>query len=237
MNIECADCKTPLSVTADPTGLVRPERFAILCDTCVAARDVDRHAEEQRQALRRRFARAVASGVVSEETRAATFRSLDADICERNAEAWDQAHRWTVKGHNLYLYGTPGTGKTLLARCLLRRAFTQGYDIAETNGRRLMKIAARFDEGRGMFRTWERADVLLLDDLDKVQATADGVSALWELLDTRCNGGRRTLVTANVPLSELVQQLGRTAAPATVAAAMDRLSPLTAIKMAGESAR
>ena len=88
-----------------------------------------------------------------------------------------------------------------------------------------------------MFDAWCRADVLLLDDIDKTHASRDGIDCLWELLDSRCSAGRRTLVTANSKLRALSERLAESGEATTAAAALDRLRPLETLEFAGRTLR
>lgn len=238
-SLACSDCGSVLVVQDSETGLVNPHRLVLVCDSCAEKRDLARLAGERHAELKRRFSGAVARGLVTDSVREARFAGLNPDITARNANAWEMARKMDPANHppNVFLFGNPGTGKTLLSRCVLRRAFVSGFNVAETNGRRLMKTASRFDEGHGIFEEWKNADVLLLDDVDKTHASRDGVDALWELLDSRCNGRRLTLVTANRKIGGLVEHLSAGNDGTTVRAALDRLSPLTQLEMVGESLR
>lgn len=204
------------------------------CDACIRVREK----ETGEDARRRLLAHLIGVDAVRRGTPETRFATADPAPAE-NEEAWTWAKGWDMK-QNVYLFGPYGTGKTYLARCLLNRAFDMGgRRIAEVSARRLVKVAARFDEGKGAFSLWAEADVLLLDDLDKARWTEDSLSTLWELLDTRANGCQRTVMTTNMAPVNLASYM-RERVPqnsALVSATLDRVKPVMVLELKGKSLR
>lgn len=114
--------------------------------------------------------------------------------------------------HDLYLFGPTGVGKSGLAAALAREAFARGifrgaavvFVDARTLIRRLK--AAMGNDGRqaealGRVETYERAGLLVLDDLgaeygtDYTRATIEGLYA------ARLDRGRPTIITSNLPIA------------------------------------
>jgi len=156
---------------------------------------------------------------------------------EANAVVWAKARAWDFR-HNVYLYGPVGTGKTHMAKCLLTKAQDAGLTRWNVSARRMVKTAALFQEGSAWMETC-RADVLLLDDVDKPRWTEDGLAALWELLDVRVAAKRKTIVTANMAPDKLRAYL-RQRAPdnhSLVDAALDRMKPVIVLALTGASLR
>ncbi|MCF6287376.1 MAG: ATP-binding protein, partial [Candidatus Hydrogenedentes bacterium] len=181
-------------------------------------------------------------GLVTEELRSAAFHASNSAVEARNPEAWAMARRWRAT-RNLYVHGPTGVGKSYLARCCLNRVFQQGQAVAEVSARRFAKISDTFAEGGGLFSTWIRTEVLLLDDIDKANWSVDRVGALWELLDARASARRWSIVTGNVSPRELLDVLRERSVGhglrnnAMADATLERLRPCVTLCLEGESLR
>lgn len=211
----------------------------VYCDTCAGVIDAQRAAQARLQRFQTEEARLVSVGVVSGAFKVAGFGRSAADIESQNPEAWKVGRAWKPTSGNLFLHGNPGTGKSFLARCLLRRGLASEMTVAEVTARRLIKNAARFDEGQGHFARMCEVQLLLLDDLDKAKWDANTLPALWELLDARANAHKRTIVTSNMTPQALADTLKRVACDngSLAEAALNRLRPLEILEMTGESNR
>tara|TARA_R110001592_G_scaffold4251_2_gene23824 strand:- start:1282 stop:1971 length:690 start_codon:yes stop_codon:yes gene_type:complete len=160
-----------------------------------------------------------------------------------NPSAWDAARSWD-RSKNLWVFGPVGTGKSYLARCLLKRVCDSSFeDVGETNMRSLPAAYARFDKGGGVIDRWKEAQVLLIDDLDKARWNENSIMALFDLLedrhpDTR-SGDRRTIVTSNVALPVLYESLQKVSPSNSsyVRGIFDRLNPCQTVELKGASHR
>jgi len=146
------------------------------------------------------------------------------------------------RNSNVCIYGPTGTGKSYMARCLLKRIFFAGRDVAEVSARRFCKTSDTFAEGRGMYNAWKTAPGLLIDDIDKTEWNHARVSSLWELLDARSTGQCATVVTGNVSPSDLMSLLRRAVRGemenvSIVDATLQRLKPCLTLQLIGKSLR
>lgn len=214
----------------------------IYCDDCVGKRVARDDRERRAVDLRRRYTELRSRGLVTERLETVSFAKSSPELEALNPEAWKTAREWTER-HNLYLWGSVGTGKTFMALCALRRAFQRGRTVAEVTARHFAKTTERFDEHKGLFPEWIRVDVLLVDDIDKTRWSGDRINALWELLDARSAENRRTIVTANVSPANLRELLMSATTQNDIsnrscaAAALDRLNPAIKVEMQGKSLR
>lgn len=226
----CVDC----AKTADDWS--RTDN-AYLCVACYSRR---RDREELTARNKQRYYDALKRGDLSRAFAQASFSRSEPDIENLNPTAWQEARNWN-QSTNLYLQGPPGTGKTFLARCILRKFFTRGKEVLELSARRLLKTADRFDEGKGDFARWcDTPQIVLLDDVDKMEPTAARLEALWEFFDRLEAHEARIIVTANIPLSSLAECLTPRNAPhnsSFVTTTLDRLRPVRAYEMTGPSHR
>jgi len=207
------------------------------CDECIAILEREQKRKELLERATDRIRDAKNADMLRLGTTRCTFAKSDKTIEQMNPQAWQRAHEW--KGEdNVFAYGDVGVGKSYLCRCLLMRAALYG-SIGELSARRLFKVSARFDEGRGLYQRACRIGTLLLDDIDKVQLTEDGMAALWELFDERNGGNKVTLITTNVTPSDLkARWLERVANKSLVDATLNRLQPnLLVLHMTGTTLR
>jgi len=167
----------------------------------------------------------------------------DPDIRAINPDAWVASEGWSRK-ENAYIFGPVGVGKTYMANLMLYRfMFSQKYRFNNSvhiiSARRLCKVSDRFDEGKGLLKHLEDADVLLLDDLDKGNWNTERLGALWELLDVRSAAKRSTIVTANVNPNDMRDVLrASTGGNTSLAdATLDRMKPCITIQLNGKSQR
>lgn len=174
----------------------------------------------------------IAAGYLTADIADYTFAKSDTT---ENDEAVAQAR--AAKG-NLYLFGTPGSGKTHTARCLLTFAAYNGASIAECSAPAAVREITQFQTSATQVAIMGHR-VVLIDDLDKLNHNSHTLTALWELLDARSTKNKRTIVTCNSSPAELVKQLRSfdTENKSVVNAALDRLHPLTVVEFKGKSLR
>jgi DNA replication protein DnaC len=238
----CPDCALAFEVEwFDSPFSIDPDQ-PVYCDACAEKNFAEWEHQQKLEELKSRYFEAFRKGLVSEAFRDALFSNSDKSVEAINPEAWGMAREWPQL-KNLYIYGGVGVGKSFMALCVLRRAFAKGQKVAEVSARRFAKVSDQFREGDGIMDLWKRADWLLLDDIDKARWTLDRIDALWELLDARCSGRRRTIITSNIDPAALRKMLreqtrdGDTMNFTRADATLDRLKPCTTIVMQGRSLR
>jgi DNA replication protein DnaC len=128
------------------------------------------------------------------------------------AGALSAAREWLERpDHDLYLFGPTGVGKSgiaaALAREVLERELVAGVVVfvdARTLIRRLkaaMGDDARQADALGRVETYERAGLLVLDDLGAEYGTAYTRTTLEGLYAARLDAGWPTIITSNLPLA------------------------------------
>lgn len=113
---------------------------------------------------------------------------------------------------DLLFTGDPGLGKTFLSSCIARvvseNGFSVVYDTAVSVFSRFeeQKFARDSEDGRQAkdeTRRYLNCDLLILDDLGSELTTPFVQSALYTLINTRLQTGKRTVISTNLSMAEL----------------------------------
>jgi DNA replication protein DnaC len=136
-----------------------------------------------------------------EELMMKTFQTFDVDA---QPEGFDAAFLFAEKrSGNLILWSDRswGTGKTHLAAAICQHAIEAGASCLFTTAQNLFfAFGARLDDHTGYSDLLIKAascDVLVLDDLDKIQQTDFKQATCFELLDKRYKRRKSTVITTN----------------------------------------
>jgi DNA replication protein DnaC len=117
-------------------------------------------------------------------------------------------------GRGLLIMGSVGTGKTTLAMLVSRHALEAGRSVAIYSVPRLLaEIRTTYDEAseRSYGDLLERltaVDLLHLDDLGAERTSEWVLEQLYSIINARYEDGRSVVVTTNVPLDALREQIG-----------------------------
>jgi DNA replication protein DnaC len=214
-----------------PSARSAPERAACalgVCDGSGWIVEEDGETARPCDCRRRRIERARASGVsatLPKRFRGVSFdrppvtemlarpgtRAVVSDVrefCERIGERLDA-------GSGLWLEGDPGTGKTTLAMLVAKAALDAGRTAAIYSLPGLLaRIRRTFDGESGedsyftFFNRLVSVDLLHLDDLGAESRSEWVLEQLYAIVDRRYSDQRSIVVTTNLPLGELEQQIG-----------------------------
>ena len=184
--------------------------------------------------IQRRLARAAKAARMPEDAENWTFDNLKTpdgqpspDGDEHNLDVVAAMKGWLADvdrnlraGNGFYLYGRAyGAGKTYLAGALANACLQLRRPDLSVLWLAASKVGAMFrdtfDQGEGaelrLTQQLETAGLLLLDDLDKVQATAFVISKLWAIIDGRFADRKPVVITANVAPGVLAKRFGKEA--------------------------
>ena len=112
---------------------------------------------------------------------------------------------------NLFFHGAPGLGKTFLSACIARTVSEAGYSVvydtagnifAQFEARKFLRDSDDGREARDETRRYLGCDLLILDDLGSELTTQFTQSALYELINGRLVGGKRTVISSNLSMEE-----------------------------------
>ncbi|MDR1737083.1 MAG: ATP-binding protein [Oscillospiraceae bacterium] len=132
-------------------------------------------------------------------------------IARARDAAAEFAENFGEHSESLFINGNVGTGKTFLAACILgavaNRAFWTEYipagrfiQAAEAN-----QFSREQQDGRD-FRRFARCDLLVLDDLGTEYLSPFAQSALFDLINTRLQRRKSTIVTSNLISAQLSER-------------------------------
>lgn len=156
-----------------------------------------------------------------------------------NAGVWEEARAWgKAPDSNLWIHGPKGVGKTHMARCILMRLLMRKWGVVESSARKVAKTALLFSEGPN-WQIWQDCRFWLLDDIDKAEWNNQRLEGLWELINARASAGHKTIITCNMGPGAFADLLGaqETNNNTIVSSMLDRLKPLSPLKLTGKSLR
>jgi DNA replication protein DnaC len=118
-------------------------------------------------------------------------------------------------GRGLWLTGDVGTGKTTLAMLVSKTAIEAGHSVAIYSLPRLLaRIRRTYDDAAGelsyldYFKRLTSVDLLHIDDLGAEKRSDWVLEQLYALVDERYVSNRAMLVTTNLDVAALEEQIG-----------------------------
>lgn len=112
--------------------------------------------------------------------------------------------------HNLFFYGTVGTGKSFLSGCVAKELMDQGHSVIYFGATGLFDLlsSTSFDtknreERQNTYSDLYRCDLLIIDDLGTELTNQFTASQLFSLLNERNIGRKATVISTNLSLREL----------------------------------
>jgi len=114
--------------------------------------------------------------------------------------------------HNLLLSGGTGLGKTFLSGCIAREVSGRGYSVVYDTAISLFSTfeAKKFSRDLGQerqarddTRRYLNCDLLILDDLGSELTTPLAQSSLYEVVNSRLQGGKHTIISTNLSMEQI----------------------------------
>jgi DNA replication protein DnaC len=171
-----------------------------------------------RERRARRAARRLGSGI-PKRFRGVSFErkpicDLDPFVLRHVSQFVERVDARLDAGDGLWFFGDVGTGKTSLAMLVSRKALEAGRSVAIYSVPRLLaEIKDTYDRDSGdsymkLFRRLCAVDLLHLDDLGAERSTEWVLEQLYSIVNERWQDSRSMVVTTNVGLDQLREQLG-----------------------------
>ena len=135
---------------------------------------------------------------------------LTYDVCLNYATKFG---RFAIR--NLFLSGSPGLGKTFLSGCIAREVARRGYSVvydtaislfAAFKDQRFARDAGLERQARDDTRRYLNCDLLILDDLGSELTTPLSQSSLYEVVNSRLQSGRHTIISTNLSMDHIAQR-------------------------------
>lgn len=112
--------------------------------------------------------------------------------------------------HNLFFYGTVGTGKSFLSSCIAKELIDKGQLVIYFSATQLFDALSKstFDKeskeaASGIYEDIYECDLLIIDDLGTELTNAFVSSQLFSCLNNRHLRKKSTIITTNLSLEEL----------------------------------
>lgn len=112
--------------------------------------------------------------------------------------------------HNLFFYGTVGTGKSFLSGCVAKELIERGHSVIYFGATGLFDLLSKNsfdyksrDELRSAYADLYQCDLLIVDDLGTELTNQFVTSQLFALLNERHMGKKATIISTNLSLEEL----------------------------------
>lgn len=112
--------------------------------------------------------------------------------------------------HNLFFYGTVGTGKSFLSGCIARELLQQGYSVIYFSSSGLFDTLARYsfdiklkETLYNFYKDLYNCDLVIIDDLGTEVTNAFVTSQLFACLNERHLRRHSTVISTNLNLEEL----------------------------------
>lgn len=112
--------------------------------------------------------------------------------------------------HNLFFYGTVGTGKSFLSGCVAKELLERGHSVIYFSAISLFDFLSKNsfdyknrDELREAYADLLQCDLLIIDDLGTELTNQFVTSSFFSLLNERHMGKKATVISTNLSLEEL----------------------------------
>lgn len=141
------------------------------------------------------------------------YTGADRELMKRNLEAAEKFAETfsTEEGavRNLLFMGKTGLGKTHLSSAIAKTVIDRGYDVVYETAQNVFSDFEKEHFGRlmpGEESPTARilaCDLLILDDLGTEMATPFTVATLYQILNSRMNAEKSTIISTNITKEEL----------------------------------
>ena len=129
------------------------------------------------------------------------------DVCHNFVQNFKQDY------HNLFFYGTVGTGKSFLSGCIASELLQTGHSVIYFSASGLFDTLARYafdsrakEALSGFYEDLYNCDLLIIDDLGTEMTTQFTVSVLYQLLNTRLMEKKPVILSTNLTPGELASR-------------------------------
>lgn len=126
------------------------------------------------------------------------------NLCQKFVQNFKQDY------HNLFFYGTVGTGKSFLSGCIAKELLQKGHSVVYFSASGLFDTLARYSfdsKGKealhGFYEDLYHCDLLIIDDLGTEVTNSFVTTQLFSCLNERHLRKKATIISTNISLEEL----------------------------------
>lgn len=132
-------------------------------------------------------------------------------LIDMNNYAFNFENKDSKEPDNLLFMGSPGLGKTFMCSCIAKEILNKGYTVIYQTSFNLMEVIERykFKTDTFSFRDEENyrnlfdCDLLIIDDLGTEMPNSFTVSELFNIINSRINSKKKTIISTNLGLDEI----------------------------------
>lgn len=203
--LHCGNCRTPKEFDCPLIGIV-PIR-------CECVKEAEEKAEAQREERQReeRIADRVKKSGIPEKYLSQTFQNIEktaqisgsVDVCQDYLDNWIERK---ANGKGLFLYGSVGTGKTMLACIIGLELIKRGYAVKFLSVYDILRRPQGFayaEANEDFDYLVKTVPLLIIDDLGAERSTSFAKEQIMAVLDMRYGSGLPMVVTSNLSNEEL----------------------------------
>ncbi len=197
----CAVCGKPRRVIANFLGNER--EFKVLCDC-----EEKEKAEQERteELIQRRHQAQYNRSVAFSDSRFKDYTFLHDDgLQPRLSQALrrfcDNFERYKNRGKGLFLWGSPASGKTFLAGCVLNELIDRGYKCLATSLPTILAQSFDTKEKENFLRRFVDYDLILIDDFGTERTTESALETIFAFFDMLNMHKKTLIVTSNLSVS------------------------------------
>ncbi len=112
----------------------------------------------------------------------------------------------------LLFIGKTGTGKTHISTAIAKSVIEKGFSVLYDSAQNIISTFEhdRFKSGYGPYEPngdkYNECDLLIIDDLGTEYTTPFTVSCLYNLINTRQNAGRKTIISTNLSPQDITDK-------------------------------
>ena len=116
----------------------------------------------------------------------------------------EYAENFSAESPNLLFYGGTGLGKTFLSSCIAKKVMDKGASVFYQSAYKIFSMfdKIKFDGEKDELNAYD-VDLLVIDDLGTEFITSYTAEVLFDLVNTRLNSGKKTIINTNLGPEEL----------------------------------
>lgn len=119
------------------------------------------------------------------------------------------AREFSLNSPSVFMLGPTGLGKTFLSSCIAKEVLCNGFSVAFDSIQNYLRDIEKEHFGRSEGDTLEtilNADLVILDDLGSEFASSFNSSVIYNIINSRTNQGKPTIVSSNLSFDELTKR-------------------------------